>query len=296
MKEFAIILRVNNDMLKKMIYWVFPYYETITANKKISEKVKDLKRNIDNDENYLSPYMKDFKGIAVKEAESIFNSVMSNRKSLEEKARVNVLIVTIAVTVILGLSSFLFTIQENIPDSQFINTLLGILFVFSLVYLISGSISSLATLNAGESKEIYNMSPADYKYFATIPQSDDRDKEIVYFYSRYAELNTTINWKINNYISCSYANIRNALFTLGIIGILFCFIFVIDKDEKSILLENELNKQLELLETIEYELSILQEETRVTNEENIDQITRRQEYIVNEIDNISEALEGLKNQ
>lgn len=283
-------------MLKKIIYWIFPYFEMRHANKKITRKVKELKGNLDNDESYLSPYMKSFVGIPVKEAEKIFNSIISNRKSLEEKAKINVLIVTIAVTVILGLTSFLFTIQEKISDNALFIIFMAFLFILSLFYLISGSISSLATLNSGESKEIYNMSPLDYQYIAGITDLLEREKEIRYFYSRYAELNMTVNWKINNYISCTYANIRNALVILGIIGVSFCFIFIFDKNEESIKLEKELNGHLRLLENIEQDLSLLQNNIKSTNEKNIDQITGKQQEILNQISNLHESVKETQGQ
>jgi hypothetical protein len=279
-------------MLRKMIVWIFPYFEMIPANKKITRKVNELKGNLDRDESYLSSYMRGFEGIPVKEAEKIFNSIISNRKSLEEKAKVNVLIVTVAVTVILGLSSFLFSIQEKIPGNIF----LAFLFILSLVYLISGSISSLATLNSGESKEIYNMSPLDYQYFAGITDLAEKEKEIRYFYSRYAELNMTVNWKINNYISCTYANIRNALIILGIIGVSFCFIFIFDKNDESIKLEKELNKHLHLLEIIEQDMYLLQNNTKSSNENNTNLITGKQQEILNEIRNLQKELKETQSQ
>lgn len=223
-----IILKPVNNMLGKLAYWLFPYLEMRRANKKIVMKSNDLKRNIEKNDNYLSPYMQSFEGIPIEEVEKIYNSILFNRKSLEEKAKVNVIIVTIAVTVVLGLLSILFTFQEKMPNNLMFNAFLTFLFILSLIYLITGSIISLATLNSGESKEIFNMSPEDYQYLAGITDKTKKEKEMGYLYSRYTELNMTVNWKINNYMSCTYSNIRNALLILGIIGASFCFIFIIN--------------------------------------------------------------------
>ncbi|MFB5284656.1 hypothetical protein [Peribacillus sp. Hz7] len=276
-------------MIKTILYWIFPFAEMVIANRKITKKVEEFKGNLENDETYLSPYMQSFENIPVEEAEKIFNSILSNRKTLEDKAKVNVLIVTIAVTVILGLSSFLFTVQGKIPDNIVFSIFLIFLFILSLVYLTIGSIISLATLNSGESKEIYNLSPSDYQYLASISDETERTKEIRYFYSQYAELNMTINWKINNYVSCTYANIRNSLIFLGIIGIVFCSMFIFGKNDEQIKLEKELNKHVQLLESIEQDLSKLQSETKGTSEQYNDQIVKQQE-ILNQIQTLQKAL------
>lgn len=283
-------------MLKKIIYSIFPYFEMRHANKKITRKVNRLKRNLENDESYLSTYMMSFEGIPIDKVEKIYNSIISNRKSLEEKAKINVLIVTIAATVILGLTSFLFTIQEKIPYNALFVIFIAFLFILSLYYLISGSITSLATLNSGESKEIYNLSPLDYQYIASITDLSAREKEIRYFYSQYSELNMTVNWKINNYISCTYANIRNALIILGIIGVSFCFIFIFDKNEESNKLEKELNKHLNLLENVERDLSSLQNNIKNTSEHNTDQIISKQQEILNQISNLHESVKETQGQ
>ena len=282
-------MKYNNGIIS----WVFPYIETREANKKISVEMEKLKREL-NDGEYLSPYMNDFEGIKIEEAQSIFDSIISNRKSLEDKAKVNVLIVTVAVSVILGLSNFLFTLQGNVTDHYTIKIPVAILFILSLINLISGSISALATLNAGETKEIYNMSPQDYKYFASVSGEENRNKEMIYFYSRYAELNNIVNWKINNYISCSFKNIRNAIFYLGIIGIIFCFIFIVDKNKTSNQLEQKLDKQLELLEKIDQELSILQNQSS-TNKEDINYLIEKNSHLSDEISNLNKIVNGINN-
>lgn len=277
----------------KIINWSFPYLETKEANEKISDKMEKLKREL-NSEEYLSPYMKDFQGIKIEEAQSIFDSIISNRKSLEDKAKVNVLIVTVAVSVILGLSNFLFTLQGNVTDHYAIKIPVAILFILSLINLISGSISALATLNAGETKEIYNMSPQDYKYFASLPNEEKRNKEMIYFYSRYAELNNIVNWKINNYISCSFKNIRNAIFYLGIIGILFCFVFLVEKNQTNNQLEQNLDAQLELLEKIDQKLSILQNQS-LTSKEEINFLIKKNSHLSDEISDLNEIINAINN-
>ncbi|WP_214818821.1 hypothetical protein [Exiguobacterium sp. s131] len=273
--------------------WSFPYLETKEANEKISENMEKLKDEL-NSEEYLSPYMKDFEGIKIEEAQSIFDSIISNRKSLEDKAKVNVLIVTVAVSVILGLSNFLFTLQGNFTDHYAIKIPVAILFILSLINLISGSISALATLNAGETKEIYNMSPQDYKYFASLPNEEKRNKEMIYFYSRYSELNNIVNWKINNYISCSFKNIRNAIFYLGIIGIIFCIVFLVENDNTNNQLEQHLDAQLELLETIDQKLSILQNQS-LTNKEDINFLIKKNSHLNDEISDLNEIIKAINN-
>ena len=280
-------------MWEKLYYWLFPFLHMVRANKSISEKMIELVQNLADDETYMSEDMRSFIGIPIIEVEKIHESVLANRKSLEEKAKVNVLIVTIAVTVILGLTSFLFTIQEKIQNGIIFIAILSILFVFCLLYLITGSLVSLATLNAGETKMIYRISPQEYQYIESVPRLR-KDIEIRYHYSRNTELNNYVNLKISNYVSCTFANIRNAIILLGVIGIIMCFLFIFGYIEQNKVnsLEEKLSSYEKKLNEIEKNLGGINIEI-IENDYNETILFNQQEELRKEINRIDMELQGL---
>jgi len=261
--------------MRNIVHIVFPFIEMRKANKNINEKIINLLEKVDKDEDLEC--INKFKDVPSFEVEKYFNTILSNRKSLEEKAKVNVLVVTLAVTVILGLISFLLSAQNQLPDDKYLNCVLLLLFGGVFFYLVFGSLYSLESLNGGESKEIYNLSPSDYMYLASIGNKKEKDKELVYIYTINAELNTMINLKINNLISCTYSNIYNALILLGIIGVVFCALFTFNDHNKNEVVRLSEQSNEHVLEDINSNLTNLQLIKK------LDEIKKQQEKIVNEI-------------
>ncbi|MEK3820322.1 hypothetical protein MKY20_14745 [Cytobacillus sp. FSL W8-0315] len=235
-------------MIKKILNWLFPIVFMVSANKKLNNEIEELKAKTEQDDDYLSEYMEDFQSITTEEAKNLFDQVISTRKTIEEKAKGNILIVTIAVSVILGLTGYLFGMQDKINSNFALDSILAILFSLCLVYLTMGSILSIATLNRGELNQTYDFSSADYKYLSSL-EDDQKEKETKYFLSKYSELNIKVNLKINNYVSGTYSFLMNSLITLCIIGVISCILYVFqtEKDNKT---ETELEEQQTVLEDI----------------------------------------------
>jgi hypothetical protein len=272
-------------MWDKILYELVPFLEIYKANNKINEKMNKFREDLDQ-EDFLSPDMEKFLNISIEEAQKLQEKVIAYRKSLEEKARVNVLIVTIAVTVILGLTSFLTGIQDKISNNFYLNIIMFSLIFLSLLYLIFGSIFSLMTLNAGELKEIYDFSLNDYEYLSKISDESEKERETKYIIARNTELNTFVNLKLNNYISCTYSFIRNAIILLGVVGTISCYVFILDKSEKTDRLVEAVNYQNKILERMEQNII---SNNRNMNNQNIN----FQEILINELKKTNKNLNNL---
>jgi hypothetical protein len=244
--------------MMKLLNWIFPLWNLVNANKKINKKMKNFKVNLE-DEEFFSEFMRDCQNIHFEQVQSIFNNTIENRKSLEEKAKTNILIVTVAITVILGLSSLLFSIPEKVSNNSLVIFMIGILFLISLIYMIIGSILSLMTLNAGELKEKYDWSPRALSYIESLTDENEKSREKKYLLSSYIELNNLTNLKLNNFASSTYEHIRNSLVTFFLIGVSITLVFVFTNKDSKNPLQNNLVKQNEILESIKGELEHINE-------------------------------------
>lgn len=241
-------------MIKRILDWVFPLVLMVAANRKLNLDIEDLKEKVDQDDTYLSEYMKRFQCISKDEAQNLFDKVLKYRKTIEEKAKGNILIVTIAVTVILGLSNYFFGIKDKLNNNIYLFIILGILFALCLVYLTVGAILSIETLSAGELKETYDLSESDYEYLGKLNNEKEKEKEYIFFLSYYSELNTKINLKINNYVSSTYFFLRNSLITLCIIGVFSCILYAFQQPKVDGV-ETQLKEQQNILQDIDRNLN-----------------------------------------
>ncbi|MFB4169922.1 hypothetical protein [Virgibacillus sp. JSM 102003] len=264
------------------------------ANKIINKDIISLKNKLD-EENFSSEYMRQYDNLTKDEAVRFFEKIISYRRSLEEKAKSNILIVTISITVILGMASLLFSIPEKTNTSNLMNIILVVLFLLSLVYMTIGSILSLQTLNAGELKQRYELSPEDLDYLSSIAE-EDRNKEFKLILSSYNELNNKINLKLNNFASCTYEHIRNSIITFFLLGMFISTIFLINQfngDEKE---NNELINQQQSLEQIHEELDKLNKNIGSHFEffKN-DEVKKQQKEILRKIKSIEKRLTPIEN-
>ncbi|MCM3575599.1 hypothetical protein M3172_20615 [Mesobacillus subterraneus] len=239
--------------MHKLFNTLFPLCNLIKANKIINKKIREFKLDLET-EDFMSENMGYCQNIDDKLVQIIFDKTIENRKSLEEKAKTNILIVTVAITVILGLSSLLFSIPEKVSNNVFLIFLIGFLFLLSLIYMIIGSILSLMTLNAGELKEKYDWSPQDLSYIESLTDERIRLREKKYILSSYIELNKFTNFKLNNFASSTYEHIRNSLITFFLIGVSITLVFIFSNKESKDPVHDSLSKQNKIMEGIKLNL------------------------------------------
>lgn len=236
-----MIYNIDKKGLKeKVIDAIWPLYGTLQAGNKIDDFITDWfdgKKSFD--------YMKGYQRLKIEDVKKYLERTFEFKRILEDKAKVNVFGVTLAVSVITGLAKVIF--DFNIHDTYFILKLATLFFaVLALIYMMVAGILSLAVL--GELNTVYEVFPDDF-------YSADTAAECT-------ELNSKLNSKRNNYINCSYKNIRNSLFVLIVLFVIIVTPFnSFKKNETDILTEvhkvmesqKEITKQLQYNEkTLEY--------------------------------------------
>lgn len=130
------------------------------------------------------------------------------KDKLEDKAKTNIISVTISITLIMGASGILSTLNKKFPY-EFLSWILFALFIVSVAYMLIAGLLVIQLL-IGEN-EIYTVR-LDSLAVGETTLRDDYDKCIA--------LNQTKNTIRNNYVFTSYECIRNALVCLFIILVL----------------------------------------------------------------------------
>jgi hypothetical protein len=152
-------------------------------------------------------YMAEYSSLTFEQVQDFHNKSLNQMKSLEDKAKVSIIGITIAVSLITGLTSFLSR------DAYLYATSLKILIVIfgaiSLSYMIMSAWMSLIVL--GDKNKVYQLSPKDMQL---------SDKEKLHRLALYIELNICLNIIRNNYIYAAYRSILYAIVSLSIMFVL----------------------------------------------------------------------------
>ncbi|MGN7765130.1 hypothetical protein ACTJKB_27085 [Paenibacillus sp. 22594] len=212
--------------------WVFPIIGFRRAKKSINETIQNTKQQLNNeDTTYI---IKQFKNVDVKDAESLFTMLVDNKKSLEDKAKVTAVAVTLSFTFLGAVSGYLLNIKDKFVDSPFLNFALVIIILLSTFYLISCGWFSLLTLN---SRANYVLGPNEYEYLSNLSGNEDnQSSEKVFLLARNYELKMQDNWILNNYVDSSNNSLRNAMLCLGMFVLVIClgFVFSTKAENKSV--------------------------------------------------------------
>ena len=177
-----------------MIECVFPSLSNWLYNRRVREKI-EKEANLDTPNAKVSPV-----NLTKESLKELYDNDLHIKDKLEDKAKTNVIGVTISVTLIMGAYSLL----QNISERHGIGALYCVafaLFVCAVVYMLAAGIHAIHVLTA--ENEIYTASfkPEDDQY-----NMEDLNKVI--------GLNRAKNTLRNNYVFTSYECIRNALICL----------------------------------------------------------------------------------
>jgi hypothetical protein len=200
--------------LENIVVWVNPFFpltKALWANCRLKTQIESLEQKTGN-----TPYVENFRGTNNDDANRLHENTLDYRKSLTDKAKTNVFGITLAVTFIVGMTR-IFVSVDCPPNMKLMLLLAEIATLMALVYMISGGLASLHTL---QGQKTYDLTPADFSYLGTI-NSEESIQERVFIIARNIELNIKINLIINNMVSASYGFLRN-----GLICLLFSTFFV----------------------------------------------------------------------
>ncbi len=201
----------NENRFFDFIYLIFPLLNQVFKNSKINKSIEYLR-----EKSTPSDYVLKFKNASMKDAVTLREQTLSDRTSLTDKAKVNAIGITLAVSLIFGMTQLLFSIN-SISTNKSLFLLIIILSSLSLIYFL---ISGLVSLKALIGTEVFHLLENDFQYLATIKNKKSRINQKKLLIIRNNELNIKINLKLNNYLSSSYSNIRNGLSILTITSLL----------------------------------------------------------------------------
>lgn len=193
---------------------IFPLVSSYRANKIILNRISSLENETDNTE-----YMNNFANSPLTDVERVYRNVAEYRKSLTDKAKVNVFGITMAVILIVGMANVFSSMA--CPTDLHIVYLLSMMSIFiALFYMI---LSGLVSLHSLQGQKTFDLTPTDYSYLTSCNTSE-RKSEKVFLLAKCAELNCEINLTINNMVTASYSFLRNGLLFLFLSSALIGYI------------------------------------------------------------------------
>ncbi|MFT9494758.1 hypothetical protein [Anaerosolibacter sp.] len=188
--------------MNKIISVLLPFYENKKVTKILRSKLNDL-----NDSGEFD-IIEDKSSINIDILKEKYSETIAIKDKLEDKAKLNVIGITIAVTLIMGSTGLLNNIS-NKYNQFLIEWIVFALFSVSVVYLFIAGIMAIKVLI--DENEIYVV---QLKNVINTPEFLNDD------YIRCITKNRTKNLLRNNSVYTSYECIRNALVCLFILLIL----------------------------------------------------------------------------
>jgi hypothetical protein len=189
----------KKEIMKEILVLLFPLIKLGKVNKPVNAKIAKLENGVK-----VFSYMSGYESLDISVAEEFLNKTFEARKTLEDKAKTNVFGVTIAVSLIIGLSQVFYS---NVFSTSFHRVLIIILAFYSLISMILATILSLMIL--GVFNRVYDLYPSD----KSLASNSEKLESIAVN----AELNMNYNIKRNNYLYASYGLITNFLLSLSVL-------------------------------------------------------------------------------
>jgi hypothetical protein len=178
---------------------------------KMIEKTMQSLEGKENEEKGLE-YMKDYSSLTTDEVQCFYQKSLDQMKSLEDKAKISVLGVTVAVSLVTGIASLLSTFNDTALKSTAFEICIVFFGVISVAYMSMSGWAALLVL--GDKNRVYQLFPSDMR----LPDKDKLKKLALY-----TELNVNLNILRNNYVYAAYRSIVYAILSLSI---MFVFITV----------------------------------------------------------------------
>lgn len=177
----------------KVIEWIIPSFSNWLSNKTVRNKI-EKEAGLDR------PSVKNpLDQLSIETLEKLYDADKLAKDKLEDKAKTNVIGVTISVTLIMGAYSLLQNISEKYGVG-FIYITAFVLFVCSVIYMLAAGIHAIHVLTAENTFHTVSLALDNGLL------KEDIDKQI--------GLNRARNVLRNNYVFTSYECIRNALICL----------------------------------------------------------------------------------
>lgn len=240
---------------KKVLYAILPLTECNSANKYVKNQQKDTWNKIQQRETV--PDIQKFANIEEDDAKYLISGIRSNIDSLQDKAKVTAVAVTLAFSMVGGISGYLLNLKEKLYANGLLTGALIFFVIASCFYLITSGYFSLITLN---SRPKYDFSPDEFAYLSQLQSEDKKKEEKLSMIGQQYKMTTYQNTILNNYVDCSNNNLRNALITLGIFFSLICISFVLAENIQEDKQSKAEVKQMQVLEGVQTEIQTFKQE------------------------------------
>lgn len=186
---------------------LIPVWHSWRVSKMIEKKMQSLESK--EGKNQGLEYMKDYSSLTTDEVKSFHEKSLNQMKSLEDKAKISVLGVTVAVSLVTGIASLFSPFNDASLKSTAFEICIVFFSVIAVAYMSMSGWSSLLVL--GDKNLVYQLFPSDMR----LP-----DQEKLKKLALYTELNVSLNTIRNNYVYAGYRSIVYAIVSLSIAFIL----------------------------------------------------------------------------
>lgn len=235
-------LNVFKEKTRSLIANILPFLEDRKYRINIEKKIEELSNTeISNIELNKLEYASDLTKVPLEIIKSSYEASLKRKTTIEDKAKVNVIGVTIFISLISALSSFILKIYSY-TNNQLLKFGIFIFSSITIFYMLYGGIMSLEVLM--NKNKIFILSEEESN------SNEPYQKKAC---ARNIELNGYSNTIRSNYIYSSYHCIKYALILLMVIFLVYIFPYLnnsSDKFEESLKSLNsdtiELRKDLEL--------------------------------------------------
>lgn len=188
--------------MNRLVETIFPMYANHVDNIKVRNKIDDFTKKQQQSNNAL------VKTVAVDVYKEQYLDTFKIKDKLEEKAKTNVVGVTIATTLVLGTSGIINTIYDKFPAALVGWVAFGLLLT-AVIYMIVAGLLAIKVL------------ATDNRMFFVSPQAlTAGDQALAVEYNDCTYLNRCQNIIRNNSVFTSYECIRNSLVCLFLLLIL----------------------------------------------------------------------------
>lgn len=183
---------------------LFPILQTRSANRVIEKKIKSFKDSPEELE-----YMAEYASLTLEEVNEFYRKSVEQMKSLEDKAKVGIIGITIAVSIIIGLAASQAIFGHFCSLVTPLRILTIVLGSISLLYMSMAGWMSFVVL--GEKNQVHQLFPKHMRY--------TKKKKIAQI-ALNTELNVCLNIIRYNYVYASYRSILYAVISLSITFVL----------------------------------------------------------------------------
>jgi len=185
-------------MMKRILNAIFPMVTNYKVNKKTRSKITSTKGILYDLENLGN--------INLDELRERYADTLRVKDKLEDKAKTNVMGVTISITLIMGASNLLSVINGKFCQASFVVWFTFVLFIVSVTYMLFAGIFTIRMLIS-----------ENIKYVISLENVAKGGDELRNDYSIRIAQNQFANTIRNNYVYTSYECIRNAFICLFIV-------------------------------------------------------------------------------